>query len=364
MVFIIDISRKKNEDGASIRTLRLSQLFNYIYGSTKIFRISNRKGHRDPLKSKKRNRFLSMFFSQDLIFIEKKSFNLLQEQIKKKKVKVVLVRFLSMFPLALALKLKNPKLKVILDADHLPSNVSLIGIKAQDFFGKLFFLKKFLLWKFIESVLPFMPFDVSFSNKDEILTWKSNYLFIPNLAQRVNFKYQGFNSNYILFCGALTSQVNLLAIKNITKNLNENIKLELLKSKLKIWIVGEKNSNLILENESHISFLGEVDYMDEYIRNAKAIILPIQSFSGTLTRVIQAAEFGVPIITTQKVMKSFSLNKNQAICIDDHEQINHFFNNTCKSSKKLLTLSRNFQDHINKNYSIEYLGKKIKNNAA
>ena len=131
---------------------------------------------------------------------------------------------------------------------------------------------------------------------------------------------------YILFFGDLTSQVNIQALNFLLENVMPNLDDFFSQKKWQLLIAGltgrkakydtEKKSQNPLEQKiiasskpfSNVFFLGQVQQIDSLIAYCTALFLPLPFFAGIPTRILQAGKHGKPILASQNVCDSCSIN--------------------------------------------------------
>lgn len=107
------------------------------------------------------------------------------------------------------------------------------------------------------------------------------------------------NPKYILFCGSLAYPPNIEGLVWFNEFIWPGVKLKWPKLKLLIVGGGEGIAEYAaLKSDPSILFTGRVADLSEWYNKATVAIVPLQSGSGTRLKILEAMNFGVPVIAT------------------------------------------------------------------
>jgi glycosyltransferase involved in cell wall biosynthesis len=105
-------------------------------------------------------------------------------------------------------------------------------------------------------------------------------------------------SDRILFFGS-SSVTNRNALEHLVKDIVPRCRTVLSRHGLRFRIAGRFEETLLERlRDPAVEAVGEVSDMDEEIRAARFVVLPIRAASGTRTRILEAARWGKAVVTT------------------------------------------------------------------
>ncbi len=89
------------------------------------------------------------------------------------------------------------------------------------------------------------------------------------------------------------------------------------------WVIAGRDPDpkiLALHGKYNITVTGEVKSMAPYIANSKVSIVPLITGSGTRIKILEAAQQGLPCVTTSKGTEGLSFSHQNEIIIEDNEK--------------------------------------------
>jgi polysaccharide biosynthesis protein PslH len=162
---------------------------------------------------------------------------------------------------------------------------------------------------------------------DRLNNFRIRGRIIPNGVDTKGKKYDSLkkeiSKNNIIFCGSLDYLPNkeglLWFYSNVFPILKHNLK------SLKLTIVGnisnyESYENLL--NDPAIDFVGRVEKVEPYYKNASIAIVPLLSGSGTRLKILEAMSLGNPVVSTAIGAEGLGAVNGTHIFIED--QAEHF----------------------------------------
>ena len=163
-------------------------------------------------------------------------------------------------------------------------------------------------------------------------------------------------NNNILFIGNLGYLPNLLAVKDLIKNI-----LPLIKNKIpnvKYYIVGDvsKINKFLLSFQKDVNFLGRKKDIKKYLKNSFCGLANLKIATGIQGKVLTYMSYGLPTICSNEVSSNF---KNSVIKYENNNQLlksiielKNSKKISTELSKKSLKFIKNFSD---KKVCSEYL---------
>lgn len=237
------------------------------------------------------------------------------KHIKEFKYDVVFFRFYIYPQLMNVIRKECPNVEIIVDVDLLFSKLTKTIFQANPNIGNRYYLKEHMKLSLMEKSLFKNNYTFLFSNHNElkIVKCSKNFHYLQNVNNPAQ-ESQSVNKKNILFYGDLSSSVNKEAFKNIVEHVYPQLETYLIETNQYIEIVGGGDSSYYQETIKRkkllrIKMIGRVDDIHLKISQAKLVILPIENFSGTLTRAIETAQVGTPIVTTTIVAQSLQAEK-------------------------------------------------------
>jgi glycosyltransferase involved in cell wall biosynthesis len=163
----------------------------------------------------------------------------------------------------------------------------------------------------------------------------------------------------LIFCGSLDYDPNIQGLcwflENVWPVVFEKYPL------INLSIVGRGKISMVLENllenNSRITFAGEVDNVIPYYRAAHFAIVPILHGSGTRLKILEAMSLGVPVISTTAGAEGLEYEVDKNILIantpDDFKDAIEFF----FKPQVLKCISKNSREFVEKKYSWDVIAK-------
>ena len=196
--------------------------------------------------------------------------------------------------------------------------------------------------------------------KLESLVKKPDKIFVkPNFMKKMDIEKESTVGDYFLFLGRIDRLKGIYTLVKAWENLNE-----------KLVIIGDGPERQIIEkiikekNMKNISMLGFMKREEalEYLKKAKALIVPSNWYEGLPMTIVEAFSYGVPVIGSRlgniEAVVDHKINgmlfeRNSA---EELQSVIRSFNNNIS-----LELGRNAGKIYKSNYT-DYIGyKKIKN---
>jgi glycosyltransferase involved in cell wall biosynthesis len=192
--------------------------------------------------------------------------------------------------------------------------------------------------------------------------WKANGLVIPNsFSMNIVQTSKDSSEKIFVFCGTLNYEANedavLWFIKDTWPKIIEK------EPKAKFYIVGRNPTSQIRNviNGQDIYLFENVEDLSTYYQKAAVCVVPIRFAAGTRVKILEAATFQVPVVSTSVGAEGLELiDKKHCLLADDAEG----FAQSCLkllSDKKLSAdLAQNNYQFIRDNYDTKIVQKKIK----
>jgi len=92
----------------------------------------------------------------------------------------------------------------------------------------------------------------------------------------------------------------------------------LLPKSVKIAIVGKVNDKINKLNKKNINYIPYIKNLDDLYMNTKVIISPLFSGTGLKVKIVEAASYGVPVVSTTQSLVGFPQKENNGCVIADY----------------------------------------------
>jgi polysaccharide biosynthesis protein PslH len=229
-----------------------------------------------------------------------------KEILRKNNYDIIFFRFLS--PAKLALPARSMCKTLIFDVDMLLSRLSrmtwkqfpkfkyryyYLETKKLEYFEKKFFLEPYI-FLFTNS------YERSMINKELGVRAGDSLKVLPNVMEEKEY-YETEKQQRILFFGSLSSSANADALQYLSENLYPLMEDELESRSIYLEVAGKgwhDRYKVFFENKKRLRYLGEVDNIQKEISKSLLVFLPLRIASGTRTRILEAANQAVPVVTT------------------------------------------------------------------
>lgn len=138
---------------------------------------------------------------------------------------------------------------------------------------------------------------------EEIYNRKSNFLLPITFEDKLNFSFNNNNNNkYLLFVGSLF-YANYVGIKWFIENVMEKLQNK------HLIIIGKDFESKRKELErSNVKVIGTVENVEEYYKEAEAIVMPIFSGAGMKVKVAEALMYGKIIYGTTEAFEGYEID--------------------------------------------------------
>jgi glycosyltransferase involved in cell wall biosynthesis len=190
---------------------------------------------------------------------------------------------------------------------------------------------------------------------------------VPNGVDVEKNPYQlpNFNKNpkKIIFCGSLDYEPNQAGLtwflNNVWKDIVKN------HSTIILLVVGKGQPgdalSDLLNHDSNVEFIGEVNEVIPYYRIAQCAIVPLLKGSGTRLKILEAMSLGVPVISTSKGAEGIHYRNGGNIFIsDERNECLNIIDRLYKNDAIFISISRNANALVNKEYSWNVIGNYLK----
>lgn len=297
---------------------KMNSEFKFIFLKKNIFSnfFRNLLGYSNNFSIKIEKEIIKKIKEEDiqLIFIEGSSWGRITKKIKKIKKNITIITFFH--------------------------NIEYEFIKSEIENTKNIFKKFFLLIKlksiYYNEILTVKYSDYCFNlnlrdakKLEKIYKRESDFLLPITFEDKVNFYSitTTNNNKYLLFVGSLF-YANYMGIKWFIENVMEKLKNK------QLVIVGKDFERKRKELErSNVKVVGTVENVEEYYREAEAVVMPIFSGAGMKVKVAEAMMYGKVIFGTTEAFEGYEIEYKQigGICNTSKEFIDAIVKN--KKSK-------------------------------
>jgi len=247
-----------------------------------------------------------MFMPIMIFCLPKSSRQQLHNIFRKNKYDLVFIRFLSPARLSKIIKKYCPT--IVFDIDMLLSRLSMLSWKRKpQFNNRYYFLESIKQDKYEKSFFK-NPYLFLFTNSEEResvlqkmkLSDPNHIKVLPNVMEKKELCSLP-KKQRIIFFGTLTSAANADALKYLDEELYELMEKRLEETGIYLDVVGRgwhNHFDQIFNGKNRLRYIGEVADIQEEISSSLAVFLPLRIASGTRTRILEAANQAVPVITT------------------------------------------------------------------
>ena len=277
------------------------------------------------------------------IFYLKKDAKFIANLAKKNNYDCVWISYASQsYFLIREIKKIDKKIKIIADTDSVFFKFIERKIKYANFFNKIVIYLYSLIYQEIEKkMIKISDITTAVSDYDKKLFEKFNLnkkIFIfRNSVERKNFKIKKKNhsSFNIIISGTFGSKISPM---NISANWFLKKIYPLIENKLnnfKIYIVGINSKKFIKNyniNNKKIIATGWVKNIKKYFSIADLSLVPLLYESGTRFKILEAALYKIPVISTTLGAEGLPLKNNKSIFIE---------NDPKRFARKIINISRN-----------------------
>jgi len=152
-------------------------------------------------------------------------------------------------------------------------------------------------------------------------TYSNITLFSNKLPSRDKLPFFICEEKRFLFVGNYKYFPNREAVIYIIDKIIPRLRL-LTNMKFKFYIVGKKASAKFIDKViaiPEIKFIGEVENMESIYKQVQYCIVPLNSGGGSSFKVLEAINFGKPLVSTPTGIRGFELNNNKELLIGNNE---------------------------------------------
>jgi len=321
------------------------------------------------LKTKKWN-----FLSPRIIFCFSKSeIKKFKNILQNGKYEIVFFRFASPSRFAGIVTKILPDSKIIIDIDMLFSRLSELSWNLNPTFKNRYYFIEKIRQQIYEKKLFNLPYSFLFTNfiEKEIVekkyvkkSAKGDFDILPNVMKEQSLKEIPEKENCILFFGGLSSAANEDAFKYLISDIYPLISQKLRDKNIFINIVGRNPTQiydyLLKKNEiKNIIIIGEVPDINLEIAKALFVVLPLRIASGTRTRILEAANLKVAVITTSIGAEGFDFSEDEIIIRDSAEELAEEIKNLIDNPERAENSGVNFYRKCKKSYLDKNVGKEL-----
>jgi glycosyltransferase involved in cell wall biosynthesis len=318
----------------------------------------------------------SSFFSSEALYqFSKKEQNKFKEFLIKENFDIIIIRFLAPYKLAKIAKKTLPNIKIIIDVDMILSRIAIQAWEQHPCFkNRYFFFEKKKLLKFEKQIFK-KPYLFLFSNplernyiikKYALDTVSSHYETLPNIM--IEKKDAGPEPDtiepYILFFGTLNSTANQHAIHIIIDLIYPLIKRDLKKHSTSIHVIGKNalpTQVKALKKLKYIKLIGEIENINQSIKNALFCLLPLEIGSGTRTRILEAAAQKKAVITTTIGTEGLDFTPNEIAINDKPKEIAKTVKDLLNNPENAIKLGNQLYKKSTALYSEQNISVKLQN---
>lgn len=302
----------------------------------------------------------SSFLPDNLTCFSDETVETIRGIVTERKYDTIFVRFYVHDQLISKLRSYFPRIKFIVDVDLLFSSFCLSVFKQNPTLETRYYLLEHVKHKKFEKNFFKKDYVFLFSNQEEMNFVKSSHHFywVTNPIIKKTEPIDPINEDYILLYGNLDSTVMKRTFESFLKNIYPKIKNPLEQLEIKIHVVGTGSVDLYqglidAYGCSQIEILGEVSNIKQFIKSAQLVLFPVNTFSGTLTRLMETIECQVPIVATEKVVKPLGLEM-YIPCSDNHHDFSRLVIKSLLKIKKDKEITSDCYD-----YTVERFGEKV-----
>lgn len=246
--------------------------------------------------------------------------HIIKELYKKNTYDWIIFEHLSAMSLVPIIKQYFPKAKYVLDAHNVDHLLVIPAQSNRKYYKKIKILES-TLYKYVDEFWACSKNDVDILehlNENKIVG-----KVVPNgvdMQVKCYVEDKSDTYNTILFCGTLDAYPNAEGILWFYKEVWLRVKENRPEVKLLIVGKGDRAPFKVLEMDSQIDFVGEVNDVAPYYKKSFMAIVPLLSGSGTRLKVLEAMSFGNPIVTTSKGIEGIDFDKDKDVLVADNEK--------------------------------------------
>lgn len=203
--------------------------------------------------------------------------------------------------------------------------------------------------------LKIADFYTCFTYKDEkellkLGARKKDLYVIPSAVDLPNLYHNGPSpKKAVLFFGNNYYEPNLIAIKEISKNIADKIKCPV--------IIGG-NYPKYLKKYKNLNFLGFAENLNDLLKKGTIAIAPIKVGSGIRIKILNYMASGIPVISTSTGMEGIKNDKG-VIISNDLKNYPRIINNLLDNTKILKKMGESNRKIIEKYYSWDVISSKL-----
>ncbi|MEN3044325.1 MAG: glycosyltransferase family 4 protein [Candidatus Hydrothermales bacterium] len=236
---------------------------------------------------------------------------------------------------------------------------------------KIHFIKSFLLsyeikmmrkyekyWsKFFDFVLTNSEKDKKYLEKNGI---KNVILFPPTVKIEEELKIDK-KENYLLFVGKMDYAPNPDAVFYFVKKIFPYVREKF--PEIEFWIVGSnvrEDLKGILGKEKNVKVWGAVDDLETFYKRAIIFVSPLRFGTGIKVKLLEAMQFGAPIVTTPKGAEGIGVEDGKHLLIaKDEKDFARKIIRLLEDKKLSRVLVINAFNFVKENYEISRVTKKL-----
>lgn len=295
-----------------------------------------------------------------------KYYPILTQLLKQKKFEAIVLENLATLNAVKIIRRFDKKVKVIYDAHNVDSNLAEMAV------AKFGMTNKYLvgikraesnLFKVVDAI-----FSCSQQDKDDFIKLNSKLCtsVIPNgviVAEKFNEGVKKDFSQYILFCGSLSSSPNSEGLFWFYKNCWNQVKEKF--PGLKLLVVGSgkapEHLDSMFQDES-VDMIGTVEDVRDWYNKAAISIVPLLTGSGTRLKILEAMSLGVPVISTALGAEGIEYTEGKNIVIQDSAaDFSRGVIHLLQNKNKRVEINENARKLVEQKYDWNVIGEKLKN---
>lgn len=293
----------------------------------------------------------------------KENINEVSDIIRKNSISHVFLKGIQYVPyVEKLLRMKNRNLKLIFDLDDIESKKHLRYIQTLSFgkgrfyisslidYIKLYFYEKSFL-RYFDMVVVASPLDSDSLKKKLGL---NNIRVVKNSLSFPPISYEKTNNNIILFIGSLGYDPNYDAVMFFLKEIFPRIKKE--EPEVRFYVAGPDSGEFLqtLHDGKSIFILGFISDLSELYRNASIVVVPLRIGGGTRVKIIEAAAYYKPIVSTSIGNEGLDFKDCKDIIIaNTPEKFAKACLDLLKNENQRRLLAQNARDTAESNYSYD-----------
>ena len=159
--------------------------------------------------------------------------------------------------------------------------------------------------------------------KQDKLFFENNYsnynintILIPPGIDNIKENYEQIKGHNIIFTGKMDYEPNVQAMEWFCNEVFPDIQKGI--DDVKLYIVGKNPTDYIksLSSDS-IIVTGKVDSVEEYLKLANIVVIPLLSGGGVKIKLIEALQFKNIVVTTSKGVEGTKFRHNEELLVSD-----------------------------------------------